>query len=72
MEAGNWFGASDEEGNLPVLISGQIRNPTEDDMAVLFWLVIKIDDENDPALENVLEKQYKHPGNGQEGGKVWK
>ena len=57
MEAGNWFGASDEEGKLPVLVSGQIKNPTEDDMAVLFWLVIKIDDDNDPALENVLEDQ---------------
>ena len=30
-------------------------NPTEDDMAVLFCVEIKIDNDNDPAPENFPE-----------------
>ena len=46
---------SDKEGNLPVLPSGKITNPMEDDMDVLRCISIKIDDGNDPAPENLPE-----------------
>ena len=43
-EAENRFDGSDEEGNLPVLPSGKITNPMEDDIAVLCCIGITIDD----------------------------
>ena len=40
---------SNEEGNLPVLSSGKITNPTEEDIAVLRCIDITIDENNDPV-----------------------
>ena len=47
-------------------------NPTEEDTAVLHCLGITIDEDNDPASENVPEQQEQQKGNRQEGGEVWK
>ena len=71
-EAENRIGESNEEGNLTVLPSREITNPTEDDMAALCCIAITIYHNNDPVPENVPEYQYQHQGNGQEGGEVWK
>ena len=71
-EAENRIDGSDKEGNLTVLPSGQITNPTEEDVAVLHCIGIKIDNDNYPAPDNVPEQQEQHHGNVDEGGEVWK
>ena len=71
-EAENRFDGSDEEGNFPVLTTRQITNPMEEDMAILCFSGIAIDDDNDTAPENVPEQQNQQKGNREEGGKVYK
>ena len=71
-EAEKKINGSDEEGNLPVLPSGQMMNTTEEDMAILCWIWIRIDDDNDPAPYNAPEQQDQNEGKGEEGGEVWK
>ena len=44
-----WSYRSAEEGNLPVLSSGQISNPTEEYMVVLCCIGTIIDYGNDPT-----------------------
>ena len=61
-----------EEDNLPVLPSGKIMNPTEENIDVLRCIGITIDDKNYPAPENVPEQQEKQQWNGEEGREVWK
>ena len=63
--AENWFDGSDKEGNLPVLPSGKITNPTEDDMSVIYGIGITIDVDNDPAPDNFTEQKEQQQGNGQ-------
>ena len=65
MEVENEIDGSDKEGNLPVLPSGKIANPTEDDMSVIFGIGITIDVDNDPAPENFTEQKEQQQGNGQ-------
>ena len=57
---------------MPVLPSGQILNPTEEDMAVLCCIRITIYDHNYSAPENVPEQKYQQVGNGEEGDEVCK
>ena len=45
-EAEDQIDRSDKEIHFPVLTSGKISNPTEDDMDVLCCIGIKIDDNN--------------------------
>ena len=71
-EAENRIDGIDEEVKLPVLTSGQIKNPTEENMSVLRCIGIKIDDDNYPAPENAPEQQKQQQGNGEEDGEVWK
>ena len=52
-EVENRIGGSYKEGNVPILPSGQITNPTEDSMAVLCFVDIVIDDENYPTPWNI-------------------
>ena len=61
-----------KEGNFLVLPSGQIMNPTEEDMDVLRCIGITTDDNNYPALDNVPEQQEQQQGNGEEFGEAWK
>ena len=61
-----------KEGNFHVMPSGQLTNITEDYMYILCWIGIKIDDNKDPAIENIFGKQWKQQGNGQEVDEVWK
>ena len=56
-EAENQIDGIDEEIKLPVLPSGQIMNPTEEDVAILHCIGITIGDDNYPAPETILEQQ---------------
>ena len=62
-EAENRIDGIDEEVKLPVLTSGQIKNPTEENMSVLRCIGIKIDDKNNPALDNVPDQQDQQQRN---------
>ena len=59
-ESYNWINGSDEEGNLHVLPSGKITNSTEEDIAVICWTVITIDDDNYSVPYNVTEHKEKN------------
>ena len=71
-EAENQIGRSDEENNMPVMSLGKNTNMTADHMDIFFCIIIKINDDNDPARENVPVQQQQKKGQQHQGGEVWK
>ena len=71
-EAENRIGGREEEGNMPVLPSGQNMNPTAEYMAILRYIGITIDEDNDTAPENPPTQQQQQQGQEQQDSESWK